>query len=105
MFNALDVSTIKTSPIECIEKNLSYCGIFNNRELPIMIGSKFDKHENPLDIRGYFIIDGICKSVNNIKMNEKISFSKDRAYLNDVDQHETSYQSTSHSRSKEMFEL
>lgn len=83
LFNDLDESTIRFTPIECIEMKLSYCGIYNNRELPIMIGSKFDKHENPLEIKGYFIIDGICKSVNNIKIYERLSFSKDRAYLID----------------------
>nr|CAA38625.1 unnamed protein product [Lachancea kluyveri]prf//1712308F ORF 6 [Lachancea kluyveri] len=83
LFEDLDVSTIKNTPIECIEMKLSYCGIYNNRELPIMVGSKFDLHDNILGIKGYFIIDGICKSVNNIKMTERISFSKDRAYLTD----------------------
>lgn len=81
LFNDIDTKTIKYTPMECIEKNLSYCAIYNDRELPIMIGSKFDLFENPLDVKGYFIIDGICKSVNNIKMYEKQMFSKDRCYI------------------------
>lgn len=83
LFEKIDINTIKYSPVECIEKKLSYCCIYNDRELPIMVGSEIDAHFNPLKIKGYFIIDGICKSVNNIKMREKISFSKDRAYLKD----------------------
>lgn len=84
LFEKIDINTIKYSPVECIEKKLSYCCIYNDRELPIMVGSDIDAHFNPLKIKGYFIIDGICKSVNNIKMREKISFSKDRAYLKEV---------------------
>lgn len=83
LFENIDEKTIKYSPIECIEKKLSYCCIYNDRELPIMVGSRGDADKNPLKIKGYFIIDGICKSVNNIKMREKISFSKDRSYLKD----------------------
>ncbi|MCQ9168424.1 hypothetical protein, partial [Corynebacterium amycolatum] len=83
LFSKLNVRTIKHTPRECIDKKLSYCGLFNRRELPIMIGSKFDKNENPLKIKGYFIIDGNCMSINNIKINQKISFSRDRAYLLD----------------------
>lgn len=83
-FRNVDKKTIKYTPMECIEYKLSYCAIYNDRELPIMIGSSLDiSKENPLNLKGYFIIDGICKSVNNIKIKEKIHFSKDRAYLSD----------------------
>nr|CAJ57280.1 putative RNA-polymerase [Millerozyma acaciae] len=83
LFHDLDVKTIKGNPTSCIKNNTSYCGLYNGKELPIMIGSKFDKYENPLGIKGYFIIDGICKSINNIKYNQQPKFSKDRVILSD----------------------
>lgn len=83
LFYNLDVSTIKGSPTDCIENGTSYCGLHNDKELPIMVGSKFDKYINPLKIKGYFVINGICKTINNIKYNQNPKFSKDRVYLSD----------------------
>lgn len=83
-FEDLDLKSIRRTPTECIENKLNYSGIYKNRELPIMIGSKFSHpNDNPLKIKGYFIINGICKSINNIKIDQKTCFTKDRAYLND----------------------
>jgi hypothetical protein len=73
------------SPSECIHGKLSYYAIDNNKRIPVMIGSKLHKHinDNPLGINGYFIIDGLCKSVSSMYVYDKVIFTKDRAYLSD----------------------
>nr|CAC08226.1 putative RNA-polymerase [Schwanniomyces etchellsii] len=83
IFSDFDEKTIKGNVISCIENKKSYCGIYKNQEFPIMIGSKFDKSENPFKIKGFFVIDGICKSINSIKFDLKPKFRKDECYLLD----------------------
>lgn len=81
-FKDLDTNSIIYSPSECVERKISYSGTLNGREIPIMIGSKLNKHkDNPLNIYGYFIIKGMFYSVNNMLLKFKNNFSKDRAYL------------------------
>lgn len=81
-FENVDPDTIKNTPIECIERKLTYYAIYNSRILPVMIGSKLsEKHVNPLGVKGYFIIEGMCYSVNNIMFKLKHNFSKYNAYF------------------------
>jgi hypothetical protein len=70
--------------LDCLYGKKSYCGMFNSKRLPIMIGSKLHTcDENPLNINGYFIIDGICKTVSSLYVIDKMPYTKDRAYLTD----------------------
>ena len=83
-FKYLDPNTIEYSPLECIQQKKTYAGIFKNRILPIMVGSKVsEKHSNPLKIKGYFIINGLCYSINNILFKIKYNFNKYTAFLSD----------------------
>nr|WOL75527.1 RNA polymerase [Saccharomycopsis selenospora] len=83
-FKDLDVSSISFTPTQCIENKYSYCGLYNGKTLPIMIGSKFShKDDNPLKINGYFIINGLCYSMNNIILKIKNNFDEKYIYLTD----------------------
>lgn len=73
-----------SSPTQCLYGKLSYCGLWNKKRLPVMIGSKLHVHvDNPLNIKGYFIIDGLCKSISMMYIMNGTLFTKDRAYLGD----------------------
>jgi hypothetical protein len=70
------------TPTECIERKLSYCGKMGGKRVPIMIGSTlWHQDDNPLGLYGYFIIDGICKSVSSMYIYNKVMYTQDRAYL------------------------
>lgn len=82
-FKNVDKKTIKYSPTECINNKKSYTATFNNRDLPIMIGSDLHIHnDNPLNIKGYFIIDGLFYVMNNIKFYYKKIIGHNFCYLN-----------------------
>lgn len=84
--SSIDATDIH-APSHCMHMGTSYVVTYNNRSLPVMIGSDIHNHyfphDNPLGIRGYYIVSGAFKSVNNIKLKLKYSFSKDRAYFID----------------------
>lgn len=83
LFKDVTIETVK-SPTECIEGKLSYCISYNNKRLPIMIGSEIHRKihsDNPLELNGYFIIDGICKSLTSVYVYSGTLYTKDRAYL------------------------
>ena len=73
------------SPSECLREKLSYYSIFKKKRLPVMIGSKLHldhhKEDNPLDMYGYFIVDGKCKSVSSMYVYDKVLYTEDRAYI------------------------
>lgn len=83
IFNYIDNVNPKFTPLYCIENNKSYSFLYEKNEIPIMIGSKLDKYktENPLKVEGYFIVNGICKAINNIKSREKINYSYNKCTL------------------------
>ena len=83
LFPDIEEDSIKHTIEECIERGLTYCSIYNNRELPLIVGSKFDKSYNPLKVKGYYIIEGVCKSLNSLKIYDKYNYSKNKAYLTD----------------------
>lgn len=79
-----DATPPTISPTQCLYGKLSYCGLWNKKRLPVMIGSKLHVHDdNPLNIKGYFIIDGLCKSISMMYIMNGTLFTKDRAYLSD----------------------
>jgi RNA polymerase Rpb2, domain 6/RNA polymerase Rpb1, domain 2/RNA polymerase Rpb2, domain 3 len=71
------------TPSKCINEKLSYYSIFNGKRLPVMIGSVLHIHkdDNPLQISGYFIIDGQCKSVSSMYVYDRVLYTTDRAYI------------------------
>lgn len=77
------------TPTQCILNKYSYCVtyIINNEgnkiRVPIMFGSRLHTHEddNPLQLNGYFIVDGLCKSVSNMYVYDKMLYTNDRAYI------------------------
>jgi hypothetical protein len=73
------------SPSDCIKYASSYIAIIDKISIPVMIGSaihtRLHANDNPLRINGYFIINGKCKSVNNIKVQQKIICSTSFAIL------------------------
>lgn len=85
IFNELwkDLSLPKETPTECLYGRLTYCGVMDGRRIPIMLGSKLHIHEadNPLKMNGYFIVDGICKSISSMYVYDRSCFSRNRAYL------------------------
>lgn len=81
-FPNLDESTIKYSPKECIEYKKTFSALYEGSEIPIMVGSKYSKN-NPLGVVGYFIIDGLCYSVNNMFVKIKNNFRDKTAYFTD----------------------
>nr|WOF72286.1 RNA polymerase [Saccharomycopsis crataegensis] len=81
-FPYLDESTIKYSPKECIEYKKTFSALYENAEIPIMVGTKYTKN-NPLSIVGYFIIDGLCYSMNNMFIKIKNNFRNKTAYFTD----------------------
>lgn len=83
LFKDVDLNTVKGDALKCVEDGTSYCALYNRKELPIMIGSNLDKGRNPLKIKGCFVINGICKTMNNIKFNHKIGYTKNTAFLLD----------------------
>lgn len=71
-----------STPTKCINEKLSYYSIYRGKRLPVMIGSVLShKDDNPLDISGYFIIDGQCKSVSSMYVYDKVIYTADRAYI------------------------
>lgn len=80
-----DATAPRQTPTECIYGRSSYYGFLNGKRVPAMIGSRLHVHkeDNPLDMDGYFIIDGICKSVSSMYMLDRVPFTNDRAYLSD----------------------
>ncbi|CAO3620954.1 unnamed protein product [Cunninghamella echinulata] len=85
LFNNPSIQPPRHSPTECIGGKLSYYATHNNKRIPVMIGSNLHvhPHDNPLNMNGYFIIDGICKSVSSMYVYDRVIFTKDRAYLSD----------------------
>ena len=85
IFSDVSNETPKYNPEECIKYKKSYSVLHNKKEIPIMIGSNLDIHptKSPLNISGYFIVDGICKSINNIKIMNKFRYTKNKAKLSD----------------------
>ena len=74
------------SPSDCIYGQQTYYALIDDDvQIPIMIGSSLhlESHprDNPLKINGYFIIDGVCKSVSSMYMLDGVSYTKDRTYL------------------------
>jgi hypothetical protein len=73
------------SPSQCINEKLSYYSIFKGKRLPVMIGSDLHlnahRDDNPLQLAGYFIIDGQCKSVSSMYVYDKVIHTTDRAYI------------------------
>lgn len=82
IFDKLD---IRGDALSCLESGKSYSALYKNMEIPVMVGSKYDKGRNPLRIKGYFVIDGICKTINNIKLEQEIGFSDTHAVLYNKD--------------------
>jgi hypothetical protein len=78
---------VELSPTDCIKNKRSYCAVVNGIRIPIMIGSKFhtslDPNDNPLLINGYFIIDGICKTLTSQYIINGSLYTHDRAYLSE----------------------
>lgn len=85
IYNSLFQNAIPSinTPSFCLNNKQSYIAIFKRKRIPIMIGSVLHVHknDNPLGINGYFIIDGICKTISMMYVFEKTLFTKDRAYL------------------------
>jgi hypothetical protein len=70
------------TPTKCINEKLSYYSLYKGKRLPVMIGSKLSHtDDNPLEITGYFIIDGQCKSVSSMYVYDKVLYTTDRAYI------------------------
>lgn len=82
LFENLDV---RGNALQCIEEKRSYSALHKGIEIPIMIGSKYDKGPNPLAINGYFIVDGLCKTINNIKLEQEIGFGENYAIMMNKD--------------------
>lgn len=86
-FPSNEYTTPKLSPTKCIMTKESYCCVnkTNKKEIPIMIGSDIDLdanfNDNPVSIKGYFIVQGECKAINNVMVDLKPLYTNDIAIL------------------------